>query len=79
MADTKLKAREAFTLEEATEVGFFGQEVDPTPDERYSQESNDWRTPETDPEVAAEVGSNRFAGAAEPEPAKKSSSSSKEA
>lgn len=75
MAETKLKAREAFTLEEATEVGLFGQEVDPTPDERYSQESSDWRTPETDPAVAAEVGSSRFAGAGEPQKTKSAAKS----
>lgn len=43
-------ARTAFTLEEATKVGFFGTEVDPTPDENYSlQTPLDAPTPETDP------------------------------
>lgn len=42
--------------------GFIGEEVDPTPNERYSLESEDFRTPETDPKLAQEVGSTRFVG-----------------
>lgn len=52
-------------VDEAEAKGFYGTEVDPTPNERYSLESDDWRTPENDPDAASEVGSKRFAGAAE--------------
>lgn len=42
-------ARVALTHEESLKVGFFGREVDPTPDENYSlQTPPDAPTPETD-------------------------------
>lgn len=44
------------------EQGFVGAVPDPTPNERYSLQSDDWRTPETDPAAAAAAGSTRFAG-----------------
>jgi hypothetical protein len=43
-------------VDEAEEQGFWGHAVDPTPNERYSLESDDWRTPETDRQTAEEVG-----------------------
>jgi hypothetical protein len=42
-------------IAEAEHKGFLGEKTDPTPNERYSLESEDWRTPETDPEAAAEA------------------------
>ncbi len=48
-------------MDEATEKGYIGIEVDPTPNERYSLESEDWRTPESDAKEAAKVGSSKFA------------------
>lgn len=51
-------------MDEATEQGFMGLKVDPTPNERYSLESDDWRTPESDPEAAQAVGSSKFTAAA---------------
>ena len=54
-----------------SEQGFSGIEVDPTPNERYSLESEDWRTPENDPEThaAAQKQIGRFADAAKEEQA----------
>jgi hypothetical protein len=46
---------------EAEKQGFIGEEVDPTPNERYSQESDNWATPESDPDEAEKVGSRKFA------------------
>lgn len=47
-------ARVALDQETAHEVGFFGLEVDPTPDENYSLLTPpDAPTPETDPEAFA--------------------------
>lgn len=60
-AKNKSGAREAYNLEDANEVGFFGKEVDPTPDENYSLLTPpDAPTPETDPELAAAAGSSKF-------------------
>ena len=42
-------------MDAANEQGFFGEKVDPTPNERYSLESNNWKTPETDPKLAAQA------------------------
>jgi hypothetical protein len=47
--------------DEAEKKGFLGIEVDPTPNENYSMEKPDeWRTPETDPGMAAKAGSAKF-------------------
>lgn len=44
------------TFDKANEQGFFGVEVDPTPNENYSLETPpDAPTPETDAKLAAEV------------------------
>ncbi len=53
--------------EEALEKGYLGQVADPTPNERYSQESGDWRTPETDEGAAKEAGRSTFSGAKQKE------------
>lgn len=60
-------ARVALDAETANKVGFFGYEVDPTPDENYSvQTPPDAPTPETDPDAhakareAAGIGSGKF-------------------
>ncbi len=58
--ENELQAR----FDEMEEKGYMGVKVDPTPNERYSLESDDWATPESDPEAAAKVGSQRFAGSA---------------
>ncbi len=47
-------------MDEATEKGYIGVEVDTTPNERYSQESDDFRTPESDPKEAEKVGSTKY-------------------
>lgn len=48
-------------VDDAEEKGYLGEKTDPTPNERYSLESEDWRTPETDPEAAAAAyASQRF-------------------
>lgn len=51
------QARQAFTVEEAYEVGFFGQEVDPTPDEHYTVAGQlaGKPVPESDPELKAQA------------------------
>jgi hypothetical protein len=48
--------------DEAEDKGFLGEEVDPTPNERYSLESKNWDTPESSPKEAANVGSSKFSG-----------------
>ena len=59
MADaTKQKASEPAlqkAVEEEEKKGYSGFVPDPTPNERYSLESNDWRTPETDPKAYQEA------------------------
>ncbi len=47
-------------VDKETEQGFVGIEIDQTPNERYSQESDDSRTPESDPKEAEKVGSTKF-------------------
>ena len=44
------------------EQGFIGQEVDPTPNENYTVDgvTSGKPTPETDPDLAREVGSTKF-------------------
>lgn len=42
-------------FDEANDKGYFGDKVDPTPNEHYSLESSNWETPETDPKLAAEA------------------------
>lgn len=56
-AEAKNEPRTATTIEEATKLGFFGTEVDPTPDENYSLKgvTRGKPTPETDAAHAEEV------------------------
>ncbi len=55
-------------MDEATDQGFIGIEVDPTPNEEYSLEKPDsWKVPEADPKAAAKVGSPKFQNAEEGE------------
>ncbi len=49
-------------LDEAYEKGYWGTVPDPTPDKNYSLETVEFETPETDPKLAAEVGSRKFTG-----------------
>ncbi len=42
-------------MNEANEKGYFGDKVDPTPNENYSLETEEFRTPETDPELAKDA------------------------
>lgn len=39
--------------------GFRGVEVDPTPNEEYSLESDSWKVPEADPDAEAKAYSGR--------------------
>ncbi len=64
LADSTAKELQKQADKEA-EQGFSGTKVDPTPNENYSLETPpDAPTPETDPKLAAEVGSSRFRGSA---------------
>ncbi len=47
-------------VDKETEQGFVGIEIDQTPNERYSQESDDFRTPESDSKEAEKAGSTKF-------------------
>ncbi len=47
-------------VDKETEQGFVGIEIDQTPNERYSQETSDIRTPESDPKEAEKAGSTKF-------------------
>ncbi len=53
-------------MDEAEKKGYLGVVPDPTPNENYSLETPpDAPTPETDPKLAAKVGSTKFANAEE--------------
>lgn len=57
--------REAQQLaDQATEQGFVGRKVDETPNENYTVAgvTSGAPTPETDPKLAEQTGSRRFAG-----------------
>jgi hypothetical protein len=50
-------------VDEAEAQGFYGIEVDPTPNAEYSMQKPDsWKVPEADPKAAAKAGSSRFQG-----------------
>ena len=50
-------------FDEYERTGTIGEPMDPTPNDHYSLESDDWRTPETDPEYAqAALIASRFPG-----------------
>ncbi len=42
-------------MDEVQEKGYLGDKVDPTPNENYSLETDEFRTPETDPELAKDA------------------------
>ncbi len=42
-------------MDEIQEKGYFGDKVDPTPNEHYSLETEEFKTPETDPELAKQA------------------------
>lgn len=50
-------------MDNEQEKGYRGEKADPTPNEHYSVEgvTNDKPTPESDPALARQVGSGRFA------------------
>lgn len=67
MVEKKTDAGEAEVQarkDEEEDKGYFGEKVDPTPNENYTLKgvTSGAPTPETDPEQAAKAGSTRFAG-----------------
>lgn len=52
-ADDAGRAEVQERMDEATEQGYIGSKVDPTPNEEYSLEKPSFKTPETDAKAAA--------------------------